>query len=122
MAAEIELFGFSHARWGIHVAHARGIPAPVMDAISEHHVETSESELARAVHTARRISAGLGIGDGIGPVAAVPDPPEVLPAQVDAPGGLEALLSLIEWYSGAFRAGAQRCCCTLLNVCRSCWW
>ncbi len=105
VAAEVELFGFSHAQWGIHVAHAWGIPEPVMDAISEHHVETSESELARAVHAARRISAGLGIGDGIGPAAA-PDAMEVLPAQVEAIGGLEALLSLIEWYSGAFRAAA----------------
>ena len=105
VAAEIELFGFSHAQWGIHVAHAWGIPEEVMDAISEHHVETNESELAQAVHAARRISAGLGIGDGIGPVAAA-DPAEALPAQVEALGGLEALLLLIEWYSGAFRAAA----------------
>ena len=106
VAAEIELFGFSHAQWGIHVAHAWGVPAPVMDAISEHHVETSESELAQAVHAARRVSAGLGIGDGVGPPPAAADPLEALPAQVDALGGLEALSLLIEWYSGAFRAAA----------------
>ncbi len=104
IAAESQIFGFSHVEWGVRVARAWGIPEQLVAAIGMHHVD-SEGGVASAVREARELSAKLGIGDGL-PATVTADSEVESAGPVCAIGGSEALFLLIDWYSGAFQAAA----------------
>lgn len=109
---EEEVFGRSHADWGIEAAETWALPADVIEAIGDHH-RGNAGPTARAVFDSRRITANLGIGDGIIQPPALPEeqPELALPDEdyevIEAMGGLQFVMEQIDWYCGAIK-GARR--------------
>lgn len=105
--AEMRMFGFDHADWGGQVSEAWKVPDDVVDAIRHHH-DQDGGGLASAVHTARKITWSLGIGDGVTEGGEPSYPEEELHEEVVSElGGIEGLNEQIEWYRGAL-GGSSR--------------
>lgn len=110
---ESQVFGRSHAEWGMEAAETWALPADVIEAIGDHHNGTA-GPIARAVFDSRRITASLRIGDGIIqiPPAGADENLELLLPDADyevieAMGGLAHVMEQIDWFSGAIK-GARR--------------
>ena len=102
--AERMIFGMNHAQWGESIGRSWGFPSDIVDAISEHHVGAQHG-LSWVVTRARELTASLGIGDGIMPPGpADPQSEAAMLPIIEELGGESAVMSRVEWYSGAFRA------------------
>jgi len=109
LQAERMIFGLTHAEWGGEVARAWDMDPRLAEAIESHHDEVQEedAQLAQTLHSARRITRNLGIGDGTrrAPVE-VPARTEEDEATLALLGGAEGLFAQLEWYRGAMTLAA----------------
>lgn len=106
LEAEREVFGTDHLETGLVAAGSWSMPDDLTAVICSHH-GGSEVPVVAAVHTARRIAALLGYGDGVLP----PNHPNLIEeahpddARIVATlGGPEALARRVTWFRSALVA------------------